>query len=205
MSKKKEYRKEKRKRKRFFLYAGRAVLWLVMGLFLEISTSIFADRIFDFIKIKGDLFALFVILGVAIIAFLINYIRAKNAHPIYSMDNDFSVGLFAFFAVSGAFIDNFGAGWITNPLLKLDDWKQYIVASVLLFVAIVLIILDVTCIDKLYEKINRFPKVDFQYKVKDEKSTSYVKAVLRVNAAWIVVPMLLWLLCVAWTTLAILR
>ncbi len=201
MSKKKEYRKEKRKR--FFLYAGRAVLWLVMGLCLELSTSIFADVIVESVRIKGDVLALAAIFVVAIFAFFVNFIRARNARPIYSMDNDFSVGLFAFFAVSGAFIDNLGAGFITIPLSEIDvDWKKYIVAVVLLLVAIACIVLDVIFIDKLYEKINDYYKVDFEYK---EWEKGYVRAVLRVNAAWIVVPILSVLLCIAWVVFAILR
>lgn len=189
--------------KRFVLYVVRAVLWCIMGLSLELSTSIFADVIVESVRIKGDVLALVVILGVAIIAFLINYIRAKNAHPIYSMDNDFSVGLFAFFAVSGAFIDNLGAGWITIPLSEIDvDWKKYIVAVVLLLVVIACIVIDAKRIDKLYEKINDYYKVDFKYK---EWEKGYVTAVLRVNAAWIVVPILSGLLCAAWMTFAILR
>lgn len=189
-------------KKRLGLYFWRAVIWGVMGVSLEFSTSTFADWIKSEC-IKIDVWGLVAIIAAAIIAFIFNFYKAKKAHPIYSMDNDFSVCLFVVFAVLGAFLENFIAGFIGDKLSETGYWKN-IIAVISLIIAIVMIIVDLKFIDGQYEKISRFIDDDFKKKVK-KWAEGYVKAVFRVNAAWIVVPVLAVALCGAWMAFVILN
>ena len=88
------------------------------------------------------------------------------------------------------------------PILP-DNNVKYIIACILLLIGIVLIGIDVIIVDRWYEKISGISHVDFQYKVDDNKSESYVKAVLRVNAAWIIAPVVAAIICGVWIALVI--
>lgn len=196
---KNEYREEKRKR--FRLYASRATIWFLMGFCLELGTSIIADGIYHQLLGSDSILGLVAILVVAIIALIFNGIKAKRSRPIYSMDNDLTPGLFVLFAVTGSFTENFCAEYFI-PILP-DNNVKYIIACILLLIGIVLIGIDVIIVDRWYEKISGISHVDFQYKVDDNKSESYVKAVLRVNAAWIIAPVVAAIICGVWIALVI--
>ena len=205
MSKKKEYRKEKRKR--FGLYVGRAAIWFFMGIFLEIGTSIIADWLIKSFEGFDNILGICFILLAAMLAIIFNCIKARKSHPIYSMDNDLSTGLFVLFAVTGSFIENFIAGIIDKNWDDLapetDIWMYVGIGAILLVIAIILISLDIIVIDKQYEKINHFSDVDFKYKV-EKWGEGYINAVLRVNAAWIVAPALITVICGLWMAFTIL-
>lgn len=193
----------KARRKRFRLYAVRAIILSITGFSLELSTSTFADWI-RVEWMKSDVWGLTVIIVAALgVSLILNFYKAKKAHPIYSMDNDFSVWLFVFFAVSGAFLENLLAGIISDKLSETGYWKN-IIAVISLVIAICGIISDVIVIDGLYEK-SRFIDYDYVKNKVKKWAEGYVKAVFRVNAAWIVVPVLTAALCGAWMAFVILR
>lgn len=192
--------------KRFGLYVLRAVTWFFMGICLEIGTSIIADGLIKSFEGFDNILGIFFILLAAAVAIMFNCIKARKSHPIYSMDNDLSTGLFVLFAVTGSFVENFIAGIINknwdNLAPETDIWMYVGIGAILLVLAIILMSLDIIVIDKQYEKIKHFSDVDFEYKV-EKWGEGYVKAVLRVNAAWIVAPALIAVICGLWMAFTI--
>ena len=192
------------KRSRILLDAVRAAIWFLSGWFLEVGTSLLADALNKVIA----RFNILIIVGIAIIAYFVNYIKARNSHPIYSMDNDINAGLFVLFAVLGSFVDNFGEGWVISKLFPggpeiIEYITKYITVGVVLIVlAAAFMLMDVLFIDRWYENVDRI-SVEFQYKPK--KGENYRRTVLRVNAAWIVMPVIALIICIIWICLVVCR
>ena len=190
----------KARRKRFGLYACRAGIWFVIGGALEIGTSILADGLNNALA-KLDIWGIVGSIGVAVIAFLINLVRARKVHPIYSMDNDLSTGLFVLFAMVDAFLANVLAGLIFPDGIDIPNTTRYVIGVCLCFFAIFLMVIDIKKIDSFYEKINGISHIEFQYRVGGHNPKSYVTAVFKVNAAWIVALGVVTLICGIWIAL----
>ena len=199
--------------KRFRLYACRAIIWLFIGVALEIGTSILADGLNNALA-KLDIWGIVGSIGVAVIAFLINLVRARKVHPIYSMDNDLSTGLFVLFAMAGAFLDNSLAGLIFPDGIDIPNTTKYVIGVCLCFFAIFLMVIDIKVIDRFYEKINGISHIEFQYKMRNsnngnvqnekadkENIKNYIMVVLKVNVAWIIVPVVALIACGIWIIL----
>ena len=197
--------------KRFGLYACRAGIWLVIGFALEFGTSIFADGLNNALE-KLNIWGIVGSIGVAVIAFLINLVKARKVHPIYSMDNDLNTGLFVLFAMVGPFLDNCLAGSIC--LDGVVNTTKYVIGVVICIFALFLMLIDIKVIDRFYEKINGISHIEFQYKmrklnngnVQNEKADkenikNYIMVVLKVNVAWIIVPVVALIACGIWIIL----
>lgn len=199
--------------KRVGFYACRAGIWFVIGGALEIGTSIFADGLNNALA-KLDIWGIVGSIVVAVIAFLINCYKASKVHPIYSMDNDLSTGLFVLFAMVLPFLDNFLAGRFFPDGIDISNTGKYVIGVVLCIIALILMVIDIKVIDSFYEKINGISHIEFQYKmrklnngnVQNEKADkenikNYIMVVLKVNVAWIIVPVIALIACGIWIIL----
>lgn len=154
------------KKNKGIVFLIRAICWFLIGLLLELGTSIFVSKIMDseIIQDSANVFVP-VVYAIILIAY---FIKARKVRPMLSLDNDMGAFATIIYMIIATFSDNFTATYITTPLLERiidDNVLGWILGGGFLILGALLILVDRFLIDPLYEQQNE--NVKFKYDISD--------------------------------------